>query len=264
MKTTKKPVKTPAKAPKAAAKPKVAFFDFASCEGCQLQITNLGELLLDVLGAVDVVEFREAISEKWDGDYDVVFIEGSIGDHHAEERLKKIRARAKVLIAYGACACTGGVNGMKNGFELDEIRASVYGKDYKFFDSTPTKAVDQVVKVDYYINGCPIYAPELVEVLKHALRGLPYTVPDNPVCSECKLNENVCMYERGLVCLGPWTKAGCNSWCVNNGNICYGCRGLLTHPATQAAKDVIKKYNLNPELMKNKFEMYNKSKEGVK
>lgn len=257
MKTENKPVKT-------AAKPKVAFFDFASCEGCQLQITNLGETLLDVLGAIDVVEFREAISEKWDGDYDVVLIEGSIGDHHAEERLKKIRARAKVLIAYGACACTGGVNGMKNSFELDEIRASVYGKDYKLFDSTPTKAVDQVVKVDYYVNGCPIYAPELVEVLKCALRGLPYTVPDKPVCSECKLNENVCMYERGLVCLGPWTKAGCNSWCVNNGNICYGCRGLLSHPATQAAMDIIKKYNLKPELMKNKFDMYNKSKEGAK
>jgi len=264
MKTAKKETKAPVKAPKAAAKPKVAFFDFACCEGCQLQITNFGELLLDVLGAVDVVEFREAISEKWDGDYDVVFIEGSIGDHHAEERLKKIRARAKVLIAYGSCATTGGVNGMKNGFELDEIRASVYGKDYKLFDSTYTKRVDQVVKVDYYINGCPVYIPELVEVLKHALRGLPYSVPDNPVCAECKLNENVCMYERGLACLGPWTKAGCNAWCVNNGNICYGCRGEVKNPAKNAANDVIAKYNLKPELITKKFEMYNKCKEGVK
>jgi coenzyme F420-reducing hydrogenase gamma subunit len=256
-------MKTENKTAEPAAKPKVAFFDFASCEGCQLQITNLGEGLLDILGAVDVVEFREAISEKWDGDYDVVFIEGSIGDAHNEERLKKIRARTKVLVAYGACACTGGVNGMKNSFELDEIRQSVYGKDYKLFDSTPTKAVHQVVKVDYSINGCPIYAPELVEVLKCALRGLPYTVPDNPVCAECKLNENVCMYERGLACLGPWTKAGCNSWCVNNGNICYGCRGEVSNPA-KCAGDVIAKYNLKPELIKAKFDMYNKCKEGDK
>ena len=42
-------------------------------------------------------------------------------DHHAEERLMKIRARAKVLIAYGACAAIGGVHGMKNSFKLDEI-----------------------------------------------------------------------------------------------------------------------------------------------
>ncbi len=264
MKTTDKTEHAPAGAAKAQAKPKVAFFDFASCEGCQLQITNLGETLLDVLGAVDVVEFREAISEKYDGVYDVAIVEGSIGDHHAEERLKKVRERSKVLVAYGACACTGGVNGMKNGFQLDEIRQYVYGKDYKLFDSTPTRPVHEVVKVDYFVNGCPIYPPELIEVLKHALRGLPYTVPDNPVCAECKLNENVCMYERGVACLGPWTKAGCNSWCVNNGNICYGCRGEVKNPAKNAAMDVITRYDLKPELAAKKFEIYNKCKEGAK
>jgi len=247
---------------KASAKPKVAFFDFACCEGCQLQVANIGEALLDVLGAIDVVEFREVMSEKYDKAYDIAIIEGSITDFHAEERLKAIRARSKVLIAYGACAAIGGVNGMKNSFDLDEIRASVYGSDYHLFDSTPTRPVHQVVKVDYTVNGCPIYPPELIEVLKHALRGLPYTVPDKPVCSECKLNENVCMYERGVSCLGPWTKAGCNSWCVNNGNICYGCRGEVKHPAKAAASDIISKYNLKPELIKGKFDMYNKCKEG--
>ncbi|HAF96607.1 MAG: cytochrome B [Elusimicrobia bacterium GWF2_52_66] len=239
-------------------KPKAAFFDFACCEGCQLQVANLGEALLDILGAIDVVEFREVMSEKWDKDYDVAIVEGSITDHHAEERIKKIRARSRVLIAYGACAAIGGVNGMKNSFDLDEIRRSVYGKDYKLFDSTPTRAIHQVVKVDYTVNGCPVYPPELLEVIKCALRGLAYTVPDKPVCSECKLNENVCMYERGVACLGPWTKAGCNSWCVNNGNICYGCRGLVSRPASGAAEEVIMKYNLKPELIKNKFDMYNK------
>ena len=76
-------------------KPKVAFFDFACCEGCQLQVANIGEALLDILGAIDVVEFREVMSEKYDKDYDVVIIEGSITDHHAEERIKKIRARER-------------------------------------------------------------------------------------------------------------------------------------------------------------------------
>ena len=242
-------------------KPKVAFFDFACCEGCQLQVANLGEALLDILGAIDVVEFREVMSEKWDKDYDVAIIEGSITDRHAEERIKKIRARSRILIAYGSCATIGGVNGMKNSFDLDEIRRSVYGKDYGLFDSTPTRAIHQVVKVDYTVNGCPVYPPELIEVIKCALRGLAYTVPDKPVCAECKLNENVCMYERGVACLGPWTKAGCNSWCVNNGNICYGCRGLLSRPASGAAEEVITKYNLKPELIKNKFDMYNKCAE---
>jgi len=242
-------------------KPKVAFFDFACCEGCQLQVANLGEALLDILGAIDVVEFREVMSEKWDKNYDVAIVEGSITDEHAEHRIKKIRERSSVLIAYGSCATIGGVNGMKNSFALDDIRQYVYGKDYTLFDSKATRPIHQVVQVDYFVNGCPVYPPELIEVLKCALRGIPYSVPDNPVCSECKLNENVCMYDRGVSCLGPWTKAGCNSWCINNGNICYGCRGMVTNPARDAANDILERYRLNIDLIVNKFDMYNKCRE---
>ena len=228
-------------APITATKPKVAFFDFACCEGCQLQVANLGESLLDILGAIDVVEFREVMSEKWDKDYDVAIIEGSITDHHAEERIKKIRARAKVLIAYGACACIGGVNGMKNSFDLDEIRQSVYGKDYKLFDSTKTKPLHQVVKVDYFVNGCPIYPAELVEVLKCALRGLPYTVPDNPVCVECKRRETICRYDVGDYCLGQTARAGCGAPCPADGIPCEACRGFVDKPNQDALVKVLAK-----------------------
>ena len=58
-------------------KPKVAFFDFASCEGCQLAILNCEEILLDILNLINLVEFREAISETAPR-YDVAFVEGSI------------------------------------------------------------------------------------------------------------------------------------------------------------------------------------------
>jgi coenzyme F420-reducing hydrogenase gamma subunit len=244
-----------------AIKPKVAFFDFACCEGCQLQVANLGELLLDILSLIDVVEFREVMSEKYDGELDVAIVEGSITDKHAVERIEKIRSRSKVIIAYGACATIGGVNGMKNNFELSDIREYVYGKDANTFDTIPTLAVDQVVKVDYYIHGCPIYAPELVTVLKCALRGLPYTPPDSAVCVECKLNENECLYDKGITCLGPITRSGCNSWCINNGNICYGCRGMVTNPAKNGQMDILKKYNIPLDWVKNKINMYNKAKD---
>ena len=46
------------------AKPKVAFFDFASCEGCQLQVANLEEDIIAVAELVDIVEFREVITGK--------------------------------------------------------------------------------------------------------------------------------------------------------------------------------------------------------
>jgi len=242
-------------------KPKVAFFDFACCEGCQLQVANMGEALLEVLDQVEVVEFREVMSEKWKDNFDIAVIEGSITTPHAVERIKEIRERSRILIAYGSCATNGGVNGMKNNFELDNIRGYVYNDSAKYFPTIPTRAVHQVVKVDYFVHGCPVYPPEFLRVLKCALLGIPYHVPDESVCVQCKLNENVCMYERGLVCLGPITRAGCNAWCINNGNICYGCRGMVSNPNENGAIDVIKKYNIPMDLIMNKMNMYNKCRE---
>ena len=242
-------------------RPKTAFFDLSCCEGCQLQIANLGESLLDILDIIDVVEFREVMSEKWDKEIDMAIIEGSVTDEHAAERLKRIRERSKIVIAYGSCATIGGVNGMKNSFDLAEIRKYVYGDGYRFFPAAKTKAIHQVVKVDYFVNGCPIYPPEFERVLKNALQGIPYYVPDYAVCVECKLNENVCMYDRGIACLGPVTRAGCNSWCINNGNICYGCRGIVSNPNEKGMKDVIAKYGIDMGFIVNKMDMYNKCRE---
>jgi len=241
-------------------KPRVAFFDFTCCEGCQLQVANFGEALLDILDKIDVVEFREVMSEKSD-DYDVAIVEGSITTPHGVERIKKIRSIAKVLIAYGSCATIGGVNGMKNKFDLEEINKYVYKDGAKYFKTIETRAIHQVVKVDYSIHGCPIYQPEFVKVLKAVLAGLPYNPPDNAVCTECKLNENECMYDKGITCLGPVTRAGCNSWCINNNNICYGCRGMVSNPAKNGQIDILKKYDIPLDWIVNKFDMYNKASE---
>ncbi|MDP2831021.1 MAG: cytochrome B [Candidatus Omnitrophota bacterium] len=242
------------------SKPKVAFFDFTCCEGCQLQVANFGEALLDILGLIDVVMFREAMSEKSDV-YDVAIVEGSITTSHDVERIKKIRATAKVLIAYGSCATIGGINGMKNNFGLEEIKKYVYKDDAKYFESIPTHPLHQIVKVDYYVHGCPVYQPEFVKVLKCALAGLSYVVPDYAVCVECRFNENVCMYDKGISCLGPVTRAGCNSWCINNGNICYGCRGMVSNPAKNGQMDILKKHNISLDWVENKMNMYNKPRE---
>jgi sulfhydrogenase subunit delta len=242
------------------AKPKLAFFDFACCEGCQLQMANFGEVLLDILNLVDIVTFREVMSEKSE-DYDIAVIEGSITTTHDVERIKRIREKAKVLIAYGSCATIGGINGMKNKFDLEEIKKYVYRDSAKQIETLPTRAVHQVVRVDYFINCCPVYPPEIIRVLKCALAGIPYAVPDYAVCVECKLNENVCMYEKGIACLGPVTKAGCNSWCINNGNICYGCRGLVTNPAKNGQMDILSKHKIPLDWVVNKLDMYNKPRE---
>lgn len=238
-------------------KPKAAFFDFTCCEGCQLQVANFGEALLDILNLIDVVTFREVMSEKSD-DYDIAVIEGSITTPHDVNRIKKIRETAKIIIAYGSCAAIGGINGMKNKFDLNEIKKYVYKENAEYFETIETHPVHQIVKVDYFVHGCPVYPPEFVKVLKAALMGLPCQVPDYAVCVECKLNENECMYDKGITCLGPVTRGGCNSWCINNNNICYGCRGMVSNPADKGQMEILKQYNIPLDWVINKMDMYNK------
>ncbi|MCK4959742.1 MAG: cytochrome B, partial [Planctomycetes bacterium] len=131
------------------SKPRVAIFDFACCEGCQLQIVNLEEEILDLLGGVDVVEWREALSEQSE-EYDIAIIEGSITRPEDEERIKDIRSKAKVLIAIGACATTGGLNKLKNNFDdLEDVKKCVYAdaSTKPHLATAMTKAVDEVVTV---------------------------------------------------------------------------------------------------------------------
>ena len=95
-------------------KPKVAFFDFACCEGCQLTVVDSLQTHLELLDAVEIVQFREAMTEKGQ-DYQIAFIEGSCTREEDEERLKEIREQAAIVVALGACAHTAGVNALKIG-----------------------------------------------------------------------------------------------------------------------------------------------------
>jgi coenzyme F420-reducing hydrogenase gamma subunit len=243
-------------------KPRVAIFDFACCEGCQLQIVNLEEEILDLLGVADVVEWREAMSEQ-SHEYDIAIIEGSITRPEDEERLELIRTRAKILIALGACATIGGINKLKNNFDLDEVKEFVYGDaaNMAHLDTAPTKAVDEVVKVDYKIHGCPIDRKELTYILRSLLMHKKPEIPEWPVCVECKAKGNPCLWEYGQVCLGPIIRAGCGARCPSSGFRCFGCRGYIDKPNVDAARDVIERFGLSIDDLKTKMVLFG-SKQG--
>lgn len=69
------------------------------------------------------------------------------------------------------------------------------------------------------------------------------------------------MYDRGTTCLGPITRSGCNSWCINNGNICYGCRGMVSNPNKNGFREVLDGYDISLDLIIKKMDMYNKCRE---
>ncbi len=244
------------------SKPKVAIFDFACCEGCQLQIVNMEEEILDLVTVVEPVEWREAMSEHSD-EYDIAIVEGSITRLEDEKRLKEIRNRASILVALGACATTGGVNKLKNNFDMDEVKRCVYGASacMSHLSTAPTKALDEVVKVDYKIHGCPINNKEFAYVVRCLAIGKTPFIPNYSVCVECKKKGNVCRFEYGEICLGPIIRAGCDATCPSAGAPCLGCRGYVDDPNVNAAKDIMQQYNLTVEDLKSRMLLFGSKQE---
>ncbi len=240
---------------KTAARPRIAFFDFTSCEGCQLQVINLEEELLPLVGRVDIVQFREAMSEKSD-EYDIAFVEGSVTRASEIPRLEGIRSRAKVLVALGACAHLGGINALKNRFPMERVRKEVYGGSGQGEDTIPARPLSAVVPVDYAIPGCPIDKDEFLRVLTLILLGRKVVLTDNPVCTECKLRENVCRFDLGEVCLGPVIRGGCKAICPSFGRPCDGCRGFVNDPELGAHTEVLRRHGITPTELMQHFTLF--------
>ena len=241
-----------------SSKPRVAFFDFACCEGCQLQIANLEEDVVGLAELVDVVEFREVLTGKAPG-YDITFVEGSITREGDEERLKDIRNRSKLLAAYGQCAVSGGINRLKNRWHsMDDVKKEVYGDNYNMshLDTYPTKGIDEVVKVDLYIPGCPIDRDEFLRIVKELILGKVPKLPNYPVCVECKFKENSCLFDFSIVCLGPLARAGCGAICPSNGVACEACRGTVDNPNKDSMHEILEKYNYTVEEIKRKINIF--------
>ncbi|MCK5197257.1 MAG: hypothetical protein KAR21_02845 [Spirochaetales bacterium] len=238
------------------SKPKVAFFDFTSCEGCQLSILNLETELLELLDIVDIVEFREAMSEKSDT-YDIAVIEGSFSRDKDLKRLKKIRETAGVVIALGACAHIGGINSLRNNQTREDVQRIVYPDNPALYE-TNKKAmpISTAIKVDAFVPGCPVDVGEFVKVVKNLVLGKDPALPTYPVCVECKMNENICVYELGKTCLGPVVRAGCNAICISSGGVCIGCRGLIPNPNINSQKDIMEKYGLDMDLIIDSMNLF--------
>lgn len=236
------------------AKPKVAFFEFTACEGCQLQILNNEATLLDFLNLVEIVNFREGMSEKSD-DYAIAFVEGSISRKDEVKRLKAIRKNAKILVALGSCACFGGVNQLKNRFhDLEWVKKEVYG-DFAI-DTSEVKPLEAFVEVDLKIYGCPIKKEEVEKIVTNLVVGKSVVLPEYPVCMECKANENICLFELGEPCLGPVTRAGCDAWCTSNRRGCWGCRGPAEVANLRQLEEIMDKYGFSQEVMLDRLECF--------
>ncbi len=236
-------------------RPSVAFFELSSCEGCQLQILNNEATLLDFLALVDVVNFRETLTEKADR-YDIAFVEGSVTRADEIDHLATIRKHAKVLVAFGSCACFGGVNQLKNRFgDPAWVKIKVYGNS-TIETSDRAHPIEAFVPVDLRIYGCPVKKEEVEKIVTNVVLGKSVVHPKYPVCMECKANENVCLFDLGEPCLGPITRGGCDSWCPNNRFGCWGCRGPTEDANVEQLKTIMKRNGFSEETILDRLECF--------
>jgi len=209
------------------AKPRVAVFKMASCDGCQLQLLDAEEALLELAGAIDIVNFAEASSHMEPGPYDVTLVEGSVSTPEQEEQIREIRRGSKVLIIIGACATSGGIQALRNATgKHEEFVRAVYPTPEYVASLEHSHPIADYVDVDLELTGCPIDRGELLGAISSLLRGAMPRISTSPVCVECKRRGYVCVVvAKGEPCLGPVTRTGCGALCPGWGRGCYGCFG---------------------------------------
>jgi sulfhydrogenase subunit delta len=206
---------------------KVGIYEFTGCAGDALAILHSEDELVDFFTVVNVSSFLMAKRDNVEEKLDVALIEGSITTEEQKEKLIEIASRSKQVFAIGICACFGGIQSMKLGLGGWEERfKKVYGQDKipigKAFESRP---IDDFVKVDGYIPGCPIDNQQFFHAFTRIINGNNPELYGFPVCMECKWKENQCLLVKNMLCLGPLTAAGCGGACPSYNIPCVGCWG---------------------------------------
>ena len=202
------------------SKPKLALYWAASCGGCEIAVVRLYAKILDVADTFDIVlwpcimDFKykdvEALPDK---SIDLCLFNGAIRNSEQEHMAHLLRDKSKVLVAFGACAYTGGIPGLANVANRETIFQRVYHDTPstvnadgvrpqlsfqvpegeltlpEFYDTVRTLA--QVVPVEYFVPGCPPVKNQVEGVLQAVVEGrlpAPGSVvgaSDKTVCDDC-------------------------------------------------------------------------------
>jgi len=236
-------------------KPKMAIVSLTSCEGCQFVLLDLGQRFLELTEKVELVDFRLLEDEEdMGGDLDLVFVEGNPVTEDNMKTLRSARKRAKVLVAMGNCAAMGGIPEIKNYHEGVGTIKHVY-RYIQGISNPEIKEIDNFVKVDFTLPGCPINGEEFLKYIPFLLAGQIPTIPDQPVCVECQKKGNRCLLLDKYPCFGPMILGGCDAVCPTARMTCQGCRGLRPGANIKAMRATLKTM-ISDEEFENTTEIY--------
>jgi sulfhydrogenase subunit delta len=235
-------------------RPKLAFWKFASCDGCQVTFLNCEDELLDIANVVEIANFPEASSAITRGPYDISLVEGSITTSEEEERIHRIRRTSRTVIAIGACASSGGIQALRNFKDVNEFISMVYASPAYIDTLNKSTPMRDHIKVDFEMPGCPPSRDQLMEVLSAYLQGRKPNLPPYALCLDCKRKGITCvMVAHGTPCMGPVTQTGCGALCPSFLRGCYSCFGPMETPNTGSLSNRFKILGVQPQDVVRRF-----------
>ena len=171
------------------SKIRIATTSLAGCFGCHMSLLDIDERMLEL---AEVVEFdRSPITDIKDcTDCEIGLIEGGVCNADNVHVLREFRSNCKILVAVGACAINGGLPAMRNDIPVEECLQEAYldgiGIENSQVPNDPelplllnkVYPIHEVVKVDYFLPGCPPSADVFWKFLTDLMAGqeplLPY------------------------------------------------------------------------------------------
>ena len=178
-------VKNNIKLPTGKKKKVVATTSLAGCFGCHMSLLDVDLEIVDLFNLVELNKSPLTDIKKFTKTCDVGIIEGGIANTENYEILKEFRKKCKVLIAIGECSIWGGIPAIRNSLPVEDCLKEAYldsttsiegEKIIPYHEDIPkildkVYACNDVVKIDYFIPGCPPNANHIWKVVKNILYG---------------------------------------------------------------------------------------------
>ncbi|APV44279.1 F420-non-reducing hydrogenase small subunit [Dehalogenimonas formicexedens] len=284
---------------------------FAVCGGCEVSILDIGEPLLDLLPSLEFVHMPVLMDHKLFGqtgekkhmeipEADVGIVTGSIRNQENKELAEEMRRKCKIIISLGSCANFGGIPALGNMYNNGDIFDIAYRKTASTeAGDNPSQglpaltdrvySVNEVIKVDVSIPGCPPTPEWIAGALTALLQGKSFSLPERSVCDDCptvrekkakvairrplqapeftpgRYDNMRCMNEQGILCLGPATRTGCGGSektprCIKAYMPCRGCFGPIRAGANPMVDmmGALSSVGLDPKQIEDRMATFNR------